>query len=120
MVYTFQEISSKGQGIQFPQFVPFWFLKTRHGGWNSDIGNIDCLQTAGGGAGVHLWTHFSQLFKSFCVTIIMPAKSNPLMAFSCPHSILLLINDVSIMSKVKRRFRRGGRIEVRLIHGSLS
>ena len=91
MVYTISgKYPQRDRGSSFLNFVPFWFLKTRHGGWNSDLGsmkpdqdirNADCLQTAGGGAGVHLWTHFSHLFKSFCVTIIMQPSHNPLMAF---------------------------------------
>lgn len=63
MVYTISgKYPQRDRGSSFLNFVPFWLLKTRHGGWNSDlesmkpdqdIRNVDCLQTAGGGAGVH-------------------------------------------------------------------
>ena len=63
MVYTIsRKYPQRDRESSFLNFVPVWLLKTRHGGWNSDLGsmkpdqdirNVDCLQTAGGGAGVH-------------------------------------------------------------------
>ena len=61
MVYTTSgKYPQRHRGSSFLNFIPFWFLKTRHGGWNGNLGsmepdrdrrNVDCPETAGGRAG---------------------------------------------------------------------